>query len=163
MSDSDIELEAPLNEALTAIIHSCSYCLPATKRYSLQELYTSFHEPCTDGICSRPDAAQISLCDSCRHFRLWHNLRCRRDVSSIVPWITPSVASNNIDCRLCCILHSMVERSGRSGVVAEVARMTVRDAFINGCKSKVVFSAEATDDQHQWIGTMCFQMDSPDA
>jgi hypothetical protein len=65
------------------VVSECSHCLD-TRTYDPHILvrsvnrYRFFHRPCHEPPCSRFEALQSVLCDSCRHLRLWHLLICMR-------------------------------------------------------------------------------------
>jgi hypothetical protein len=70
-----------VTEREAAIIDECPYCPDTlytfdTGDYDLVSSYEYFHKPCPAPNCSQLEASKSTLCDSCRHLRLWHLLVC---------------------------------------------------------------------------------------
>jgi hypothetical protein len=101
------------------IVSECSHCsdMAIFHQYGYTEnanRYTFFHQPCIEPPCTRFEALESVLCDSCRHLRLWHRVICMES-ESFKPLLVFVVSEKDFasgDCPFCKMIGSSLLSMG---------------------------------------------------
>lgn len=131
--------------------------------------YQAFHQPCRNSLCVESPAIDVTVCDACRHLRLWHLVSCMgaKDFSVIEVYVAVDVTLAQFmarECSFCQVIkdlfvsnaHEPTPRRGEDGpaifsILIEVHDLIQEKDFHTAVK---VYSGKGMDRRSYGLGSV---------